>query len=153
MQEEIFLDEFSACIASRYVVCEKLGAGTFGEVRKAVDRYNGDNVAIKYIPVLSRDGSIPKAVFREMESLKRLSGSCHIVKSFEVFSEDTKLCLVTEYVKYNLADIIARRKSYFSRSQLKIFMKMILESICYCHSNSIIHRDIKPASNVVLSPS
>ena len=69
--EEIFEDEYEIGKADRYMSLEVLGEGTFGTVRKGIDRRSGKIVAIKYIRVMSKNGSLPKAIFREMQSLKQ----------------------------------------------------------------------------------
>ena len=62
--EEIFEDEYEISKADRYMSLEVLGEGTFGTVRKGIDRRSGKIVAIKYIRVMSKNGSLPKAIFR-----------------------------------------------------------------------------------------
>lgn len=134
--------------SNRYVSQEKLGEGTFGEVRAAIDSVSGIRVAIKYVRILSRKAGIPKAVFREMESLKQLSQCEYILKLFDVFTDESNLCLVTEYVESDLSEVIQHSKQHLPRSHLKSLFKMILEGLSYCHTRNIIHRDIKPASEL-----
>lgn len=134
--------------STRYLSQEKLGEGTFGEVRAAVDSLSGKKVAIKYVRILSRKAGIPKAVFREMESLKQLSQCEYILKLFDVFTDESNLCLVTEYVESDLSEVIQHSKQHLPRSHLKVLFKMILEGLSYCHTRNIIHRDIKPASTL-----
>lgn len=130
----------------RYTTQERLGEGTFGEVRKAVDSVSGKPVAIKYVRILSRKAGIPKAVFREMESLKQLSHCEYIMRLFDVFTDESNLCLVMEYVESDLSEVILQSKQHLPRANLKCLFKMIFEGLSYCHSRNIIHRDIKPAS-------
>lgn len=143
---EIYDDEYSIRRSDRYVVQERLGQGTFGEVRKALDSRSGTQVAIKYVRILSRKSGIPKAVFREMQALKQLSNCEYILKLYDVYPDESSLCLVTEFVASDLSEVISQAKGYLSRANLKCIFKMIFEGISYCHSKGIIHRDIKPAS-------
>jgi serine/threonine protein kinase len=143
---ELYEEEYSVTKSSRYLSRERLGEGTFGEVRKAVDSITGNTVAIKYVRILSRKGGIPKAVFREMESLRQLSESEHIIRLYDVFADESNLCLVMEYVVSDLSEVINNSKQQLPRSHLKVIYQMILQGIGYCHARSIIHRDIKPAS-------
>ncbi len=143
---EIFQDRYAAEKNDRYKPSEKLGEGTFGEVRKAVDTFNGRKVAVKYVRMMSRNNGIPKAVFRELESLRQLSECQYIVKLLDVFTLETKLCLVMEYVESDLSEIIANTSEYLPRSHIKAYSRMILRALSHCHENKIIHRDIKPAS-------
>jgi len=146
---EIFEDEYDIGKVYRYLPLEVLGEGTFGTVRKGIDKRNGMIVAIKYIRIQSKNGSLPKAVYREMQSLKQLCDCPNIIYLHDVFVDEICLCLVTEYAQSNLAELITCRgnnKSYLPRSQVKTLFQQMLRAVEYCHSNRIIHRDIKPAS-------
>mmetsp|Transcript_348 Transcript_348/g.479 ORF Transcript_348/g.479 Transcript_348/m.479 type:complete len:363 (+) Transcript_348:37-1125(+) len=149
---ELYNDHYRSDSASRYECRERLGEGTFGEVRRAVDRVSGAQVAIKYVRMMSRKSGIPRAVFREMESLKQLSSSPYIIKLHDVYPEESNLCLVMEYVVSDLSEVILQSTEYLTRCDLKSLYRMILEGLVYCHERNIIHRDIKPA-NYLLSAS
>jgi serine/threonine protein kinase len=144
---EIFHDDYEPLPnLNRYEIIKNLGEGTYGEVKKAYDSYEEKFVAIKYVRLLSKKNGLPKAVFREIESLKVLSESNYIVKLENVFATDTNVCLVMEYIESDLQKIISKSKQSLPRSQLKAFYKMMLNAIHYCHSHHILHRDIKPSS-------
>mmetsp|Transcript_29281 Transcript_29281/g.64976 ORF Transcript_29281/g.64976 Transcript_29281/m.64976 type:complete len:220 (-) Transcript_29281:632-1291(-) len=147
---EIYQDPYSGDKGARYRSLERLGEGTFGEVRRAVDTLSGKHVAIKYVRILSKKSGLPKAIFRELESLKQLSESPYVIKLFDVYTNESNLCLVTEYVESDLAEVIEQSSSLLSRPNLKALFRMILQGIDYCHSKGIMHRDIKPA-NLLLS--
>lgn len=143
------LDEKS----ERYQVLERIGEGAFGEVRLGIDLLDGKRVALKFVRILARGqtNGIPKAVFREIESLRQLS-SPHVCKLYDVFPNESSLVLVLEYLSSDLAEVIANAKSIFSRPVLKCYSLMIIEALNFCHSKNIVHRDIKP-SNILLSVS
>jgi serine/threonine protein kinase len=143
---EIYEEEYDRKKEGRYEVLEKLGEGTFGQVKKAFDSVSGQFVAIKFVRMLSRKKGIPKAVFRELQSLKQLCGCEYIMQLQDVYADESNLCLVSEYVESDLSELIATAKDYLSRPILKIIVKMMFESIAFCHSCNIIHRDIKPSS-------
>lgn len=143
---------------NQYELLEKLGEGAFGFVRKAHDNLTGHFVAIKYISIGRKERSygnsesgciISKAVFREMESMRRLTTSKFVVKLLNVYAEETNLCLVMEYMDSDIAQVVSRATNFLTRAQFKTFSKMILEAVSYCHSNKIIHRDIKPSNFLV----
>ena len=148
---EIFQEEYSVEKAARYEILGKLGEGTFGEVKKALDVVTGKHVAIKYVRILSRKSGIPKAVFRELQSLKQLSDSEYIIKLLDVYTDESNLCLVMECIVSDLSEVISQSKSYLSRAHLKCIFKMMFAGLAHCHSRNVIHRDIKPSSELMFS--
>lgn len=143
---EFYQEQYSSEKASRYVTSVKLGEGAFGEVRKGVDRVTGQVVAVKYVRIMSRNNGLPKAVFRELESLRQLSDGKHIVRLIDVFTEETKLCLVLEYIEADLAEVISKTVSFLPRSHIKAYASQMLTALSHVHSRKLIHRDVKPSS-------
>jgi serine/threonine protein kinase len=145
-------------LQSRYTKLERLGQGSFGEVRLGLDTWTGQRVALKYVAVSKSGNSgdedggpvISRAVFREIQSLSQLQECDNIVKLMNHFPDETSLCLVFEYVAANLADVIEQAETYIPLAHVKAYSQMLLSALDYCHSRGIIHRDIKP-SNVLLS--
>ena len=133
--------------SERYLTRGKLGEGTFGEVRLGLDTFTGKQVAMKYVRIMSLErGGIPRAVFRELESLKQLQGSDLVTRLLDRVPEESNLCLVLEYLPSDLYEVIQRAKSPLPIQQVKCFARMLLSALGHCHSMRIIHRDVKPAS-------
>lgn len=143
----IFDEEDVSGRNERYVALGRLGQGSFGEVRMGSDTFTGKSVALKYVRILSQErGGIPRAVFRELESLKQLKNSDYIAQLLDYFPDESNLCLVMEYLPTDLQEVIQKATCPLPASQVKAFAHMLLSALSYCHSNRIIHRDIKPAS-------
>eukprot|EP01035_Chromulina_nebulosa_P007533 gene7533-10165_t len=142
--------------SKQYKILEKIGEGTFGEVRKALDTVSGKYVAIKYLPAVTSAssgnsflkslGGLPISVFRELESLKCLSGGQGIIRLHDVFVGDSSLCLVMDLMVSDLSRVIESATRPLPRNRIKSYFRMILEAVSFCHSKYIIHRDIKPAN-------
>lgn len=143
---ELYEEPYALSKLQRYHLLERLGEGTFGEVRKAVDSLSGTTVAVKRVRILSRRAGIPKAVFREMEALRQLSAGEHILKLHDVYADEANLCLVLDYIESDLSEVISSSKQSLPQSHLKSYFRMILQAVQYCHARNVIHRDIKPAS-------
>lgn len=144
---EVTEDEIHTRKQDRYEILERLGEGSFGEVRRGIDTFSGTVVAVKQVRLLAKTRLLPKAVFREVEALKQLSECKFVAKILDVYGGESVLCIVMEYLDRNLADFIERASDSLLRAQLKCFFQMMLQAIAYCHGRSIIHRDIKPSSN------
>lgn len=135
----------------RYEIIGRLGEGAFGEVKLGMDSLTGEKIGLKYIRVASKIDGIPKAVFREVQSLQLLSNqNVNIVRLVDMFPDELTLCLVFEFLPSDLAEVISKASSFLPQSHVKCFAQMILDGLAFCHTNKIVHRDIKP-SNILLS--
>lgn len=139
----------------RYKVLGRLGEGAFGDVRWGVDTRNGVKVALKHVRIMTRGGpggggGVPKAIFREMESLRQLEDHNRVVKLLDVYPEENNLCLVLEYLPSDLGEVISNAKNFLPVAKVKAFAWMLMDALRYIHSHHIIHRDIKP-SNLLLT--
>lgn len=131
----------------RYVALGRLGEGTFGEVRMGLDTFTGKKVAMKYVRIMSQDkGGVPRAVFRELESLRQLGNSDLVANLLDFFPDESNLCLVLEYLHSDLHEVIHRATCPIPVPHVKALTLMLLSALSYCHAKRIIHRDIKPAS-------
>lgn len=148
---EFYQPPFSQEKRDRYVPLTKLGQGTFGEVTKAMDKVTGSVVAVKHVRLMGKRGasSLPKAVLREIESLRQLADGDHIVTLYDVFGDDINVCLVMEYMDHDVCDIITYSNPYIPIWELKTYFWMMIKALNYCHSRSIIHRDIKPSNFLI----
>lgn len=93
-------------IDSKYEWGKELGKGGNGVVRVVVDRMTGEEYACKAIKkVLEGDFSDKKkaghvdSIKREVEVLRRLSGSLNIVKLVDVFEDENQVYVVQEQCK------------------------------------------------------
>lgn len=133
-------------VKDRYDYVKTIGKGAYGEVDLCVDRYCGNQVAIKAIKVMSNEKGLPKAIFREMESLKQLSDCSYIVKLLNVMPDGRNVSLVLEYLPSDLSELISESREHLPTGMIKAYALMILKALNYCHSRHIIHRDVKPSS-------
>lgn len=54
-----------------------------------------------------------------------------------------QLCIVFEYMDYDLWRLMTGPNITFTMFQIKCLMKQLLEGLYQCHSTGIMHRDIK----------
>lgn len=132
----------------RYEFLQTLGGGTYGRVKKAVDR-SGRTVAIKWIrkeKIRVEQDLIH--IRREIEIMSSLAHP-HIINIYEVFENKEKMVIVMEYAsKGDLYDYICEKQS-ISESQARHLFRQIVSAVHYCHRNGIVHRDLK-LENILL---
>ncbi|MBN3304471.1 NUAK2 kinase, partial [Amia calva] len=132
----------------RYEFLETLGKGTYGKVKKAVER-SGRVVAIKSIRKDKiKDEQDLIHIRREIEIMSSLNHP-HIITIYEVFENKDKIVIVMEYAsRGDLYDHISERQR-LSEREARHFFRQIVSAVYYCHRNGIVHRDLK-LENILL---
>ncbi|XP_016331396.1 NUAK family SNF1-like kinase 1 [Sinocyclocheilus anshuiensis] len=133
----------------RYELLETLGRGTYGKVKKAIERHSGIEVAIKSIRKEKiKDEQDMVHIRREIEIMSSLRHP-HIISIYEVFENKDKIVIVMEYAsKGELYDYISERRRLTER-ETRHFFRQIVSAVHYCHKNGVVHRDLK-LENVLL---
>jgi len=136
--------------ASDYTIDKLLGKGVFGEVFQA-SAGDGLSVALKR---LGKEG--PKfdwrLVNREVEVGNRLRGHEGIAQLKSYFETISNVYLVFEYCDGMDLFILMEARDFqaLEEREAKRIFKQISESLLFCHSRGIAHRDIK-LDNVILN--
>lgn len=147
-----FIIRFFSCsfrtIIYSYQKLEKVGEGTYGVVYKAKDRATGEIVALKKIRLESEDEGIPGTAIREIALLKELQHP-NVVKLYDVVHTDKKLTLVFEFLDLDLKKYLDQTEGGIELSIMKSFLYQLCRSIAYCHSQRILHRDLKPQNLLI----
>ncbi|XP_031138666.1 NUAK family SNF1-like kinase 1 [Sander lucioperca] len=133
----------------RYELLETLGRGTYGKVKKAIERHSGREVAIKSIRKEKiKDDQDMVHIRREIEIMSSLRHP-HIISIYEVFENKDKIVIVMEYAsKGELYDYISERRR-LSERETRHFFRQIVSAVHHCHKNGVVHRDLK-LENVLL---
>ncbi|KAM3618512.1 uncharacterized protein V6R79_021261 [Siganus canaliculatus] len=133
----------------RYEVMETLGKGTYGKVKKAVERASLKTVAIKSIRKERITDDLDRIhIQREIEITASLRHS-NIIRFHEVFESRDKIVIVMEYAsRGELYDYIQERRRLPETEARGIF-RQITSAVHYCHKNGVVHRDLK-LENILL---
>lgn len=130
-----------------YEVQEKLGRGAFGWVYKAINKRDGDLVAIKAIPLLSEIDDFNRKLASELHILSQVSHHDNITAYKESLLTDQEIWIIMEYCDSgNLHDLASEVPP--NETQLAAIVIQILRALVFIHSQGIIHRDIK-AENIL----
>jgi serine/threonine-protein kinase len=132
----------------RFAILELLGRGGMGSVFKAMDATTSEVVAVK-IPFfeLESDPAFFSRFQREIEIGKRLNHP-GVLKILSV-DRPSRPYLAMEYLEgETLADLL-QRVGTLPTSDALCTATLICEALEYLHSQSVVHRDLKP-TNIML---
>jgi len=133
----------------RFRRLERLGEGTYGIVYKAQDVNTGDTLALKKIRLDKEDEGIPSTAIREISLLKQLQHP-NIVRLYDVILTDQKLTLVFEFLDQDLKKYLdSFGGKGLDAATTKSFLWQLLQGICHCHENRVLHRDLKPQNLLI----
>ncbi|KAG4938917.1 hypothetical protein AAZX31_16G095300 [Glycine max] len=131
----------------RYKLIKEVGDGTFGSVWRAINKQSGEVVAIKKMK--KKYYSWEECVnLREVKSLRKMNHA-NIVKLKEVIRECDTLCLVFEYMEYNLYQLVKNREKLFSENEVRNWCFQVFQGLAYMHQRGYFHRDLKPENLLV----
>ncbi|KAK3413804.1 calcium-dependent protein kinase 28 isoform X2 [Eucalyptus grandis] len=133
--------------AERYSLGKLLGHGQFGYTYVAVDKVNGDRVAVKRIdkskmvlPIAVED------VKREVKILRALTGHENVVQFYDAFEDDSYVYIAMEYCEGGelLDRILAKKDSRYTEKDAAVVVRQMLRVAAECHLHGLVHRDMKP---------
>ncbi|KAG9473006.1 serine/threonine-protein kinase SIK1 [Eleutherodactylus coqui] len=126
-----------------------LGKGNFAVVKLARHRVTNTQVAIKIIDKTRLDRANLEKIYREVQIMKRVRHP-HIIRLYQVMETKDMIYIVTEYAKNGeLFDYLTVR-GRLSEEEARTKFLQILSAVEYCHSQNIVHRDLK-TENLLLS--
>mmetsp|Transcript_9627 Transcript_9627/g.19962 ORF Transcript_9627/g.19962 Transcript_9627/m.19962 type:complete len:198 (-) Transcript_9627:397-990(-) len=139
-----------------YENMEQIGEGQFGQVYMARDKKTGDVVALKKVRMDNEKEGFPITAIREIKVLNSLNHK-NLVKMKEIVTSRAHECnqnkgsvyMVFEYMDHDLAGLSDRPGMKFTPPQIKCYMLQLLAGLHYCHTNNVLHRDIK-GSNLLI---
>ncbi|EDW96910.1 MAP/microtubule affinity-regulating kinase 3 [Drosophila yakuba] len=131
-----------------YKIIKTLGKGNFAKVKLAIHLPTGREVAIKLIDKTTLNTIARQKLHREVMIMKMLNHP-NIVRLFQVIESERTLYLVMEYVSGGeLFDHLVKNGRMQERDA-RVLFRQLVSAIEYCHSKSIVHRDLK-AENLLL---
>lgn len=127
-----------------------IGEGTYGAVYKAVHKETGRIVAVKKVRIGESKDGVSTSALREIMTLQELN-SPYVIRMLDSFPHKKNLMLVFEYMETDLNKMIKDSSVRITQADVKAYMKMVLSALDHIHSNSIVHRDVKPDNLLVSS--
>ncbi|KAI9914337.1 hypothetical protein PsorP6_006888 [Peronosclerospora sorghi] len=147
--DEIAVHDSGKRFADVYTLGKELGAGTFSVVRVATHKTTGERFAVKCIKRAQLSTDDLQALVAEVKILSEMQHP-HIVKLYDVFQEEKYFFLVTEFMPGGELFERIVQKNCYSEREARDLVKVLLETIAFCHDADVVHRDLKP-ENLLLS--
>lgn len=121
-----------------YEVVRKIGRGKYSEVFDGINIVNQQRCVVKILKPVKK-----KKIKREIKILQNLCGGPNIIKLLDVVRDPHSKtpCLIFEHV--NNTDFKVLYPT-LKDMDIRYYIYELLIALDYCHSNGIMHRDIKP---------
>jgi len=147
----------SDAFGENYVIEERIGKGSFGQVVRARDTRTNGEVAIKIIKSKKPFALQARTEIELLEALKAADrdDANNLVRLLEHFVFRGHQCLVFELLSYNLYELLKNTQFHgVSLNLVRKFAKQILHSLAFLARPdvAIIHCDLKPENILLRHP-
>jgi len=135
--------------ACYYIVHERIGGGSYGDVHRATHKATGQRVAIKSMEVDETQG-VPYSTLREVSLLSRLSHP-NVVHLIDWAIVKGCVRLVLPYCETDLHSflLLQRADGGVPAEVARSMTFQLLCGVAYLHSVDVAHRDLKPGNLLV----
>ncbi|CAG9767372.1 unnamed protein product [Ceutorhynchus assimilis] len=134
----------------KYEQIAVVGEGSYGLVMKCRHKETDQIVAVKKFLETEEDATIRKLALREIRMLKRLKHE-NLVTMIEVFRFRKRFYIVFEFLAGTVLDELEKMPGGLGEERTRERIYQVCRAINYCHSNNIMHRDVKPENILVSS--
>jgi len=142
-------------LQNRYRIIGQLGKGGMGAVYRAWDMRLSIPVALKE---MIAQADLEVSVLEELRNqfqqeavtLARLNHP-NLVGVTDYFQEGRSVYLVMQFVEGESLSQRIQREGALPEQDVTMWTSQLLDALAYCHSQGVIHRDIKP-QNIILTP-
>ncbi|MED6125173.1 Casein kinase II subunit alpha-4, chloroplastic [Stylosanthes scabra] len=121
-----------------YEVVKKVGRGKYSEVFEGVHSTDNEKCIIKILKPVKK-----KKIKREIKILQNLCGGPNVIKLLDIVRDQQSKTpsLIFEYVNNTDFKVLYPTLSDYD---IRYYIYELLKALDYCHSQGIMHRDVKP---------
>eukprot|EP01120_Amphizonella_sp_Union-15-10_P016850 TRINITY_DN9141_c0_g1_i1.p1 TRINITY_DN9141_c0_g1~~TRINITY_DN9141_c0_g1_i1.p1 ORF type:complete len:427 (+),score=67.58 TRINITY_DN9141_c0_g1_i1:71-1351(+) len=130
-------------VKGNYQLLKTIGSGVFGKVKEALHLPTGSKVAVKIFHKSRFDENSLEMIRREISIMKKMYHT-NIVKLYEVIETGRYIFLVMELLGGGELMNLINMGGPLSEDSARKYFREIIAAIDYCHSNHVIHLDLKP---------
>ena len=133
----------------KYEILEIIGKGTYSTVKKAKNKINNEEYALKIYDKFDYNNSLKKNNIKNEIEILKLINHKNVIKFIEEINTINKTIIVLELFEgltlkdYYKKEIKGKQNLIETLTILKIIFKQIFKAMNYLHQNYISHRDIK----------
>lgn len=132
-----------------FIIEEKIGSGSFGDVFKVKSREDGNYYAVKVSKEKFKGRADREERLNEVRKHEQLPKHEHLVELFCAWEEKQRLFIQTELCTTSLSTL-ADNNHEIPEETIWGYLVDLLKAIDHLHSNDLIHLDIKP-DNIFIS--
>lgn len=140
-------------VFGRYLLLEKIGAGSAGVVWKATDQQLHQTVALKRVPFAGLDGEQARLTrdraLREARLAAALRSHPHVVTVYDVLADDSDIWLVMEYLPARSLSELLRTEGPLAPVNAARIGAQLADALAAAHTLGIEHRDVKPGNVLI----
>lgn len=135
-----------------YTRLNHIEEGTYGIVFRARCNETGEIYALKKLKLEEEKQGFPITSLREVMALMTTGGHENVVGVREIVVGETlnQIFIVMPFIEHDLKTLLEDMPHPFVQSEVKTLMLQLLSAIAHCHSNWILHRDLK-TSNLLMN--
>jgi serine/threonine protein kinase len=137
--------EEHSILGGKYILREKIGSGSFGDVHNGYCSLSSENVALKIEK--SRQGR--PSLESEYRVLRSLQGGIGIPRVFCYGTEGSSNIMALELLGPSLESHFKSTRHKFSLKTVLMIADQCISRLEYIHTKTFIHRDIKPDNFLV----
>ncbi|XP_078430372.1 casein kinase II subunit alpha-2-like isoform X2 [Wolffia australiana] len=130
--------------ANNYDLVQKVGGGKYSEVFEGINMRTNERCIVKILKPVKM-----KKIKREVKILQNVCSGPNIVKLLDIVGNphSNTSGLIFEYVD---GTDFKNTLSLLAENDIRYYLYELLKALDYCHSQGIMHRDVKP-QNVMIN--
>ncbi len=135
-------------IWNKYIKCERIGFGAYGDVYKIKKKNNGYYYVLKEIDKEKYNKS-KESLFAEVEIMNKIKNENNVCVK-EIIDTKKYFYIIMELCECNLEQYVKRREDQISINEIKELLIQLNNTFKIMLNQNIIHRDLKP-NNILIS--